>query len=343
MRIFASIALALVSVLILAGPVAAHDPTSGAIAEYPPGTSLSYRFGGTGYPSWVQSASQAALGPDWTSSSFNNARLPSFSYSASGSGTVSYSSSTASPCGTGNTQWLQCASNWGSSAWRIYIRNFSGAPYGSWTWCNISFSGTCWDVERALLHETEHVTMGINSHDAQGESNTIMGSASPWYPNTGWNTHHIQRCDESAAQLVTGLGSAYGPLGECFDHVSGHGVAGLVPSLTNATASVRTCLSQVAYLSGSFGIAPDSRYRALAGQSLAGRTVWFDRKLHSATTWTLNVASAVTGTAGTNWSRGFSTGSTTTITYDIRPHTGSEAGLDPATAPIVAVTWGITC
>ena len=207
MRILVSISLAIGSILILTTPVAAHDPAAGAIAEYPAGTSLLYRFGGTGYPAWVQSASQMALGSDWTSSTFNNSRLPSFSYSPSGSGAVYYSSSAASPCGTGNTQWLQCASNWGSSAWRIYVRNFTGAPYGSWTWCNIGFSGTCWDAERALLHEAEHVTMAIGSHDSQGESNTIMGPVSPWYPNAGWNTHTIQRCDEAAAQLLTGLGS----------------------------------------------------------------------------------------------------------------------------------------
>jgi hypothetical protein len=343
MRIIVSIALAVVSALLLAGPVAAHDPTAGAVAQYPSGTTLQYRFGGAGYPSWVPSASQAAFGPDWSNAAFNNARLPSFSYSASGSGAVYYSSSTASPCGTGNTQWLQCASNWGSTAWRIYIRNFDGAPYGAWTWCNIAFSGTCWDAERALLHEAEHVVLGVAGHDPQGESNTIMGSVAPWYATTGWNTHHIQRCDESAAQLLTGLGSPSGPLADCFDHIAGHGVAGLLPSLTDAATSVAACLSQVATLSGSFGVAPDARYQALAGQGLAGRTIWFDRKLHTATTWTLNVASAVTGPGSANWSRGFSTGSATTITYDIRPHSVAEPGLDPATAPVVTVTWRSVC
>ena len=185
--------------------------------------------------------------------------------------------------------------------------------------------------------------MAIGSHDSQGESNTIMGPVSPWYPNAGWNTHTIQRCDESAAQLLIGLGSPNGPLGDCFDHVAGHGAAGLVPALTNSTTTAGACLGQIATLTGSFGIASDSRYKVLSGQRLGGRTVWFDRKLHSATTWTLNVASTISGASGTNWSRGFSTGSSTTITYDIRPHTGSEAGLDAATAPIVTVTWGIVC
>ena len=130
MRTLVSIALAAGAVMFAAGPAAAHDATGGAIREYAPGTSLLYRFGGAGYPAWIQSAIQAAFGWDWSSTTSNNSRLPSFSYSAGGSGAVYYSSSAASPCGTGNTQWLQCASNWGSTSWRVYVRNFSGAPFG---------------------------------------------------------------------------------------------------------------------------------------------------------------------------------------------------------------------
>ena len=343
MRTFVSFILAIGAILQFAGPVAAHDPTGGAVREYPPGTSLLYRYGSTTYPAWIQAAIQTAFGSDWTSFSYNNSRLPTFSYNPGGSGVVSYSSSATSPCGTGNSQWLQCASNWGSSSWRIYVRNFSGAPFGSWTWCNISYAGTCWDAERALIHEAGHVTMGVGYHDPQGEYNTVMGSVSPWYANTGWNTHHIQRCDEAAGQFLTGLGSAYGPIADCFDHVSGHGTQGLTPSLSATSTALSVCLSQAATLSGSFGITADYRYQALAGQGLGGRTIWFDRKPHTSSYWTLNVAAATTGAGGTNWTRGFTTGSTATQTYDFRPHTSSEAGLDAATGPVITVTWRSAC
>lgn len=343
MRALISVALALACLLLLAGPAAAHDPTSGAVREYASGTVLAYRFGGIGYPAWVQSATQAALGPDWSSASWNNTRLPSFRYSTAGSGAVYYSSSSSSPCGTGNTQWLQCASGWGSSGWRIYVRNFSGAPHGNWTWCNIAYTGTCWDAERALVHEAGHVTMGIGRHDGQGEVNTVMGSVSPWYPNAGWSTRHIQRCDQAAGQLLTGLASPYGRLADCFDHVLGHGTIGLVASLRPAVSSLSVCRSATATISGSFGVAPSGSYGAMSGQSLGGRTVWFDRKPRTSATWTLNVASATTGVGGTNWSRGFTSGTATTVSYDFRPHTSSEAGLDAATGSIVTVTWGATC
>jgi len=343
MRAIVSFCLAIGLLLTVTGTAAAHNPTGGAAAKYAPGTLLTYKYSASGYPSWLQSGTQAALGTDWRSSTFNNTKLPSFTYSAGGTGTVYYSSSTSSPCGSGNTQWLQCANNWGSTSWRIYVRNFSGAPYRSWTWCNISYSGTCWDLERALLHETEHVTMGVSGHDDQGEANTIMASVTPAYASVGWNTHHLQRCDQAAGQLLAGLGSPTGPIADCFDHAAGHGTVGLIPAITSTTASLTVCLSKAATLAGTFGIAADGRYQKLAGQLLGGRTIWFDRKPSTSSTWTLNVASATTGTAGTNWTRAFSTTSSATVTYHFRPHTSAEAGLDAATGPIIAVTWRTGC
>ena len=45
---------------------------------------------------------------------------------------------------------------------------------------------------------------------------------------------------------------------------------------------------------------------------------------------------------GSNWTRAFSTGSTTTVTYDFRPHTSSETGpRSRRPGPIIAVTWRV--
>jgi hypothetical protein len=343
MRTFISTILAFILLLVLALPASAHEPTSGSSNRYPSTPTLMFRLGGAAYPSAIQTAIQAALGTDW-SWGRGASHLPAFVFSATGSGAVYYSSQSASPCGSGNTQWLQCASGSGSTAWRIYIRNFKAAPYGSWGWCNIAFAGTCWDVERALLHEAEHITLGVFGHDAQGEANTVMASVTPWYALAGWNTHHIQRCDLAAAQLAYGLGSASGGLADCFDHAAGHGSVGLIPALSASTTSISVCLSQPATLSGSFGVGSDWRYGALAGRTLAGRTVWFDRKPRTSSVWTLNIASATTtASGGSNWTRSFSTGSTTTVAYDFRPHTSSETGLDPGSGPIIAVTWRAGC
>jgi hypothetical protein len=342
MRTIVSLVAAITCLLVLAGPAFAADPTAGAVREYPIGTSLFYKFGSSAYPGWVSSAAQSALGPDWSQTPYNNTQLPTFTYSTGGSGTVYYSSAPTSPCGTGNTQWLQCASNGGSSGWRIYIRNLSGAPYSDWTWCNISFRGTCWDAERALVHEAEHITMGIGGHDRQGEANTVMGPISPWYAHEGWNTHHIQRCDEAAGQLLTGMKTSTGPVADCFGSIAGHGAVGLLASVTSTTPTVSVCLSQAATIAGSYGVAPSGGYQMMSGLRLGARTVWFDRKPHTSSAWTLNVTS--TGTTSTGgWARSFTSGATSTITYDFRPHVSSEPGLDGATGPVLTVTWRSGC
>jgi hypothetical protein len=341
MRALISLAAACGCLLLLAGPVAAHDPI-GASANYPPGAALIYRYGATAYPAWFQAAVQAGLGPDWSNAAYNNSRSPSFAYSTAGNGLVVYSGASSSPCNTGNLQWLQCAVGSGSQTWRIYVRDFSRAAYSNWTWCNISFSGTCWDIERALIHEAGHVALGAG-HDDQGESNTVMGSVSPRYALAGWNTHHLQRCDVAAAQLRYGIGSASGPIADCFDHIAGHGSTGLVASLRSNVSTLSVCRAATATLSGTFGVAANSSYLLLSNQLLGGRTIWFDRKPHTSSVWTPNVASATTGVSGTNWTRAFTSGTTTTVTYDFRPHSFAEPGLDAATGPIITVTWGATC
>ncbi|MEO6207087.1 MAG: hypothetical protein ABIP77_03940 [Candidatus Limnocylindrales bacterium] len=342
MRLIGSFLLAISSLALFAGPTAANDPTYGATYEYAPGTNVSYRFGLATYPTWMQTATKAALGPDWDSATFNNSRLARFTYSPSGTGQVVYSAASLSPCNTGNPQWLQCASNWGSPSFRIYVRNFSAAPYSNWTWCNIAFAGTCWDMERALMHEAEHVTMGVGGHSNQGEANTVMGGTSPWYPNIGWNTRHIQRCDHAAAQLINGMANPSGPLADCFENVAGHGTVGLRSALSASSTSLSVCTSQTAVLSGGLGVAVSSGYQRMSGAPLGGRTVWFDRKPRTSSVWTLNIASAVTSASG-SWSRGFSTGSAATVTYDFRAHVSSETGLDGSTGPVIGVTWRSGC
>ena len=136
------------------------------------------------------------------------------------------------------------------------------------------------------------MTMSIGGHDSQGETYTVMGPIAPAYAASGWNTHHLQRCDEAAGQLLSGMAAASGPLADCFAQISGHGSIGLIPALTATTTVVSVCLSQPATLSGSFGIGSNGGYQALSDQRLGGRLIWFDRKPHTSSLWTQNVASA---------------------------------------------------
>lgn len=341
MRILRSLTLAIACLAVLAGPIHAQTPVGGAVREFPPGTKLTYKLGGT-YPGWVQGAIGAAAA-DFSDEDSNNSKTPTFSYSTTGSGTFSYSAAVRSPCGTQNSQWLQCASGFGSSGFKIYIRDFVGAPVSNWTWCNIKIVGTCWDAERALLHELEHVALGVAGHDGQGESNTIMGAISPAYDASGWDTHHIQRCDQAAAQLLYGVSTPFGKYPDCFKGIPRSGKVGLMPGGYIAPAAISVCLGQPAVLTGRTALINIAyAYKALADTPLAGRTIWFDRKPQTSSVWTLKVASTVASAAkGVNWSRSFTTSSGTAVTYQFRPNTDTETGVDPGQLPPITVTWRV--
>jgi hypothetical protein len=339
--------LAAVLLLALAPvPASAHVPTAGSSALYDdsPVVTLTYKFGGT-YPSWLTSATQTALGTDLPNRAYNNSRMPLFALdAAAGTGRVYYSTATSSPCGTGNTEWIQCATGGGTTTWKIYVRNFGGSGKSNWAWYQATGScpsgKTCFDVRRALLHETLHVVLGAD-HDTQGETNTIMGSVTPWSPNTGWNTHHIQRCDEAAAQLSYGLAAAAGVYANCYDDITGHGVDGLISTLTPGTTSYGQCTGYGVSVSGRLAIKTTTSYKKLSNAPLAGRVIVFDRRLSTSTTWTLGVASTSASSAsGNNWTV---TLSGTTGSWVYRARYAGESGVDPSNQPTFTVIWTNAC
>lgn len=232
----------IVASLCVSAVALAHLPVGGAVKEYVDYTSLPSKWGASGYPSWFTNGMATAFGADWPSSSYNNTRMPTFSYSSSGAGTVWYKGTTGIAACDGNNQWIGCSSGWGSTSWNVWLRNFAANGYDSFGWYDTgSCSGTCFDSRRVALHEIEHVSLAVTNHDSQGELNTIMGSATPSYPNSGWNTHQIQRCDESAAQLLYDVAASAGPYADCFDHITNHGTYGLVTSGTVAATSYGVC------------------------------------------------------------------------------------------------------
>lgn len=330
--------------LVVPSVSTAHTPTTSTARLYSSDNqSLPWDFPAT-YPSWVQSAAKNALDTNHSDTATNNSRSPDFTYTSGGSGDVFYSGSSSSPCGTGNLDWLQCANGGGTTTWNIYIRNFSAAPRGSWTWydinsaCNTS-TQTCWYARRALIHEVLHVTMGAG-HDSQGESNTVMASVTPWYSNTGWNQTKLRRCDEAAAQLLYDLRTSNGPYGNCFDHIAGHGIGGLITAASVSLTSYTVCIGFNAATSGRIAVKTDTDYKELSGNTLTGRTVWFDRKLSSSSTWSTNVHSVVaTSSSGSNWSRSISNPGSGNGTWNYRVHMDGEAGLDPSNKPTFNITW----
>ena len=336
-------AVAATAMILLSATVAsAHTPVAGAVREYSQDTGLQYKWGGS-YPAWFTGAMGSAFGIDWTNTTYNNSRKPTFSYSAGGAGTVSYKSPSGVPACDG-VDWIGCSAAWGSTSWQVILRNFAQSPVrpnSSWVQTTGSCSGTCFDARRVALHEIEHVTLGVSGHDPQGETNTIMASTTPSSPTTGWATHHVQKCDEASFQLLYDLAALAGVYADCFDDIAGHGVTGLVSSATASAPVASACYGTALSITGRLEILTNSNYGTLGGNPLASRTIFMDRKLHSAGTWTVDYSSAVaSNVSGNNWSGSFTvTGSSGSTTYDYRAHFKGEAGVDPVYSGTVSLTW----
>jgi hypothetical protein len=82
----------------------------------------------------------------------NNSGVPRLSYSSSGSGTVEYRTASTSPCGSGSTLWIQCATNGSANQnWHIYIRNLSTSGPAGWAWWDTASS--CGSNTGMLVHK----------------------------------------------------------------------------------------------------------------------------------------------------------------------------------------------
>lgn len=350
-------ALAAIAALILSTtPASAHTPTAGYSQDSfgaTQGQIVTYRWGGS-YSTWMTAAAQDSLDTKYRSWTNNNSGGPEPRYSSSGTATVYYRAASLSPCNPDpNPQWLQCTSSGGTTGFRIYVRDLENSKYSDWVWwdraqaciqTNGTPSTTCWYIRRAMIHEAGHAIPTFN-HDSQGESNTVMGALSPEVDQTGGNRFVFQRCDQAALQLLWDVKDPSRPYGDCFDHVAGHGVRGLVTTATTNGTSFSGCVSSGRLVGGRLAVKAEPLYGRLSNNPLAGRTLRFDRKSRTATTWTLNAESTVATAAetGTNWTRTFPAPSSLGGTYDYRAHFDGDLGLDPSNAAPFSIAWSASC
>lgn len=336
----AAAALVFATSFVLPMPALSHTPTAGSDELYTPNQSLLWAFGGS-YSSWLTTPAEIALDVNHQDPATNNSKSPMFQRQPGGDGDVIYSGQSLSPCGTGNPDWLQCANGGGTTTWNIYVRNFTAAPHGSWTWYDKTGScaggDTCWYIRRAIILEALHVTLGA-AHDSQGESNTVMASVTPWYNNTGWNTVTLRRCDESAAQLAYDVRDWAGPYGNCFDHIPDHGTSGLRTDMTTVGSSFHACNGQAILVTGRLQIKDLDGYKKMGGNPLGNRTVWFDRGA------TVKFTSTTAGSVsmGPNWSKSFG-GSNVSYTFTVHFDDTSTDGLDDSNKPTFTASWSSAC
>jgi hypothetical protein len=348
-------AAAVALLLLGAGPAQAHSPTvgysRGSFADVPDQT-VPYRFGGA-YPSWLTGPARDSLETKYRSWTNNNSRGPVPVYSSAGRAVVYYTAASISPCSGTNTQWLQCATGGGSMSFAIYVRNFDGAPYSDWRWYDkagtcVKPTGTvasgCWYVRRAMIHEAGHAIPTFG-HDGQTESDTVMRSVSPQVGAPGGSNFVFQRCDQAALQILWDIADHTRPYGDCFDHVAGHGVRGLVTSVTTNGTSFLACIGTTKLVGGRLAVKTEPLYGRLSNNPLAGRVLWFDRKRRADTTWTLRAESTTPTAAesGTDWTRTFVAPSSAGGTYDYRAHFDGGPGLDPSNMASFSVTWSTPC
>ena len=184
--------------------------------------------------------------------------------------------------------------------------------------------------------------MGVENHDEQGEAATIMGSIQASSGHTGWNATSIAKCDVAAAQLWYGMLDLAADYANCFASFPGHGSVGLNSVLTMGSSSYFAGCTDSAIVSGRLALQVTSNYKLLSGNALAGRTVFFDRKLSSATTWTLKTNSTTaSGASSNNFSANF--GHIANGSYDYRAHFDGDTGVDPVTSATFSVLYSAAC
>ncbi len=343
-------AVALAAILLLdAAPALGHSPIPTGTKRTFAGSVVYYKV--TGSPgAWLTGAVASGLS-SYFHDSHNNTTIPTIAYSATGTATVKYENSSTSPC-SGKPNWIQCAENANANGnWIIHIRDLSGAngPNG-WTWweegSTCGGSSTCWYIRRAIIHEAGHAMFAFTdmcTFDANGnpiqpclpETYTVMNSHDPEVGTTGATPFSYRQCDEAAAQLVWSA-NAFGEFPDCFDHVSGHGVNGLITTLSTSVSDPAPCNGDSSTISGSLAIKYVLSYGALKGHAIAGRTVTLQRAIHGGTL--ANFASTTTSGSGSYAFTVSGTGS-----YDYRVVFGAsgaiDAGLDAVNGSTVTIQW----
>ena len=170
-----------------------------------------------------------------------------------------------------------------------------------------------------------------------------MSSATPNSPNSGWNVHHIQPCDEAAAQLLYDVRNSAGQYSNCFDHLANAVPAGLDSNLYTQYTGYGECNGSAITVAGRLEVTDFASYKQLGGNPLTSRTIYFDRRLRGATTWVGVGTTVATNASGFNWSKSFSSGTAGNVTYEYRARYLGESGVGGATSAIFTSTWGAAC
>ena len=183
-----------------------------------PGSATYVPVGTRPVPAWVRKAVTDAAADVEAS---RRSRAGTFAYSDSGDDTIRLAAQMSGPCIAA----LACANGIIPSWWESVIRpQGAEVDWGTVRWCQAYDDppAGCYDLEHAMVHEFGHIEGLAHPEDfgwRLGVLETVMATAPPQRPQTGWNCiasdHATQRA--SSADTTSWMARAW-PIADASNH-----------------------------------------------------------------------------------------------------------------------------
>ena len=329
-RRVAAATLAIVSLVSVASPVAAHGPDPTLSGFFGANQDLRYRWRSGSEPSSVIKTAIQSAAADATAS--RGSKAASFTYDSGGANPIGYGA--GATCGVNG---LACFTRNAPSGFTMWFREQGHVfDWGTLKWCQSygTAPNGCYDARTIALDEFGHVE-GLGHHvnyaDNSDYGDAVVQTYSRTKPQSGWNTHAFGRCDVAALQLEYDMASTSAKYSTCL-HLS------TVLTLAPSTSTVAP--GGVVAITGTLKVGSSSSYEQLVGNPVSGRTVTLQRRSVGTTAWT------TVGSMGSGPSAGtYVTNQAPTVDTESRAvfSTPSGDGLIGTTSPTVRVSIGSTC
>lgn len=329
-RVLPVVLAVLLSLLTGAGSTLATPPTPASGSKWAQNQAVDYRWkGGSEPPAWMRGAMNAAAADVKQSSA---SKTPVFAHDANAASWIAYTSDIPTSYAVGyairnvpdsfsiRLRPQGYVLDWGRLRWCQYYDN---PPKG------------CYDAEMITLHEFGHVlTLGhIDESTVTAWTDTIMHASPKTKAKAGWNAHEYGRCDVARLQIRYEPRSASTPISTCLDLGT--------DLFLSASPSGSVAYGSGVTMTATLRIDSDAVYASLAGDALAGRTVWLQRRAVNGSTWTDLVQLTSQSSNPGRYSRSI----TVTGTYDYRARfaTPSNEGLTGSASAILRIAVGDPC
>ncbi len=235
-----------------------------------PNTLLRYRWaGGDSAPtSWMRPAIDAAASDVAAS---RDSRAATFRYYSDADDTIGIAETMSGNCARA----IACATRDIPHWWYIRLRpHRTEMHWGTLTWCQAYSEpqGSCFDIERTVLHELGHVEGLSHPDDADGlsASDTVMHSRIPQRGDPGWQMHRFGPCDVATLQRRYDVLYSSTPYALC-DRVD--------TRLTVASSAYSVRYRDPVTITATLRVRDKDGYGELGGNFVSGRDVIIQRRV----------------------------------------------------------------